>query len=122
MFDELENTLKEILHRLDEQQALLQVTLNSLTTSKAVANFLGISQRTIQLWVKQKKLQEGTHYYRDGKRLVFVPAAILELKNNPYKGSSPLKEDMPKEKTTKKKTLNPVAKKILGDLKKVSNG
>ncbi|SFV67421.1 hypothetical protein MNB_SV-3-1237 [hydrothermal vent metagenome] len=121
MFDELENTLKEILHRLDEQQALLQVTLNSLTTSKAVANFLGISQRTIQLWVKQKKLQEGTHYYRDGKRLVFIPAGILELKN-PYKGSSPLKEDIQKEKTPKKKTLNPVAKKILGDLKKVSNG
>lgn len=122
MFDELENTLKEILHRLDEQQALLQVTLNSLTTSKAVANFLGISQRTIQLWVKQNKLQDGKHYYRDAKRLVFIPAAILELKNNPYKGSSPLKEDIQKEKTPKKKTINPVAKKILGDIKKVSNG
>jgi len=122
MFDELENTLKEILHRLDEQQALLQVTLNSLTTSKAVANFLGLSVRTIQLWIKQKKLQEGKHYYRDGKRIVFIPAAILELKNNPYKGSSPLKEDMQKEIVKKKKTLNPVAKKILGDLKKVSNG
>ncbi len=116
MFDELENTLKEILHRLDEQQALLQVTLNSLTTSKAVANFLGISQRTIQLWVKQNKLQDGKHYYRDGKRLVFIPAAILELKNNPYKGS-PLKEDIQKEETPKK-ALNPVTKKILGNLKR----
>ena len=122
MFDELENTLKEILHRLDEQQALLQATLNSLTTSKAVASFLGVSPRTIQLWVTQKKLIDGTHYYRDGKRLVFIPAAILELKNNPYRGSSPLKEDMQKKETPKKKTLNPVAKKILGDLKKVSNG
>jgi len=118
MFDELENTLKEILHRLDEQQALLQITLNSLTTSKAVASFLGVSPRTIQLWVRQQKLQDGKHYYRDGKRLVFIPAEILKLKNNPYKGSSPLKEDMPKEKVIKKKTLNPVAKKILGDLKK----
>ena len=122
MFDELENTLKEILHRLDEQQALLQVTLNSLTTSKAVASFLGVSPRTIQLWVKQQKLQDGKHYYRDGKRLVFLPAAILELKNNPYTGSSPLKEDMKKETIQMKKTLNPVAKKILGDLKRVSNG
>jgi hypothetical protein len=118
----LEEILKEILHRLDEQQTLLQVTLNSLTTSKAVASFLGVSPRTIQLWVKQKKLQDGKHYYRDGKRLVFIPAAILELKNNPYKGPSPLKEDMQKEETPKKKTLNPVAKKILGDLRKVSNG
>ncbi|MCF6206924.1 MAG: hypothetical protein L3J47_08570 [Sulfurovum sp.] len=69
-----------------------------------------------------KKLQDGKHYYRDGKRLVFIPAAILELKNNPYAGSSPLKEDMQKKEIPKKKTLNPVAKKILGDLKKVSNG
>ena len=118
----LEEILNQILQKLDEQQALLQVTLNSLTTSKAVASFLGVSPRTIQLWVKQKKLQEGTHYYRDGKRLLFIPASILELKNNPYKGSSPLKEDIQKEKTPKKKTINPVAKKILGDIKKVSNG
>jgi len=118
----LEEMLKQILDRLDEQQALLQFTLNSLTSTKAVASFLGVSPRTIQLWVKQKKLLDGTHYYRDGKRLIFIPAAILELKNNPYKGSSPLKEDMQKEKTLKKKTLNPVAKKILGDVKKVSNG
>ncbi|RRS29865.1 MAG: hypothetical protein P794_09450 [Epsilonproteobacteria bacterium (ex Lamellibrachia satsuma)] len=117
----LEEILNQILHKLDEQQALLQVTLNSLTTSKAVASFLGVSPRTIQLWVKQKKLQDGKHYYRDGKRLVFIPAAILELKNNPYKGVSPLKEDIQKDKTPKKKTINPVAKKILGDLK-VSNG
>jgi len=118
----LEEILKQILDRLDEQQALLQVTLNSLTNTKAVASFLGVSPRTIQLWVKQKKLQDGKHYYRDGKRLVFIPAAVLELKNNPYKGSSPLKEDMPKEESLKNKTLNPVAKKILGDLAKVSNG
>jgi hypothetical protein len=118
MFDELENTLKEILHRLDEQQALLQITLNSLTTSKAVASFLSVSPRTIQLWVKQKKLQDGKHYYRDGKRLVFIPAAILELKNNPYKGTLPLKEDMKIAEISNKKTINPVAKKILGDLKR----
>ncbi len=118
----LEEILKQILHRLDEQQALLQVTLNSLTTTKAVASFLSLSPRTIQLWIKQKKLQEGKHYYRDGKRIVFIPAAILEFKNNPYKGISPLKEGIEKEKNPKKKTINPIAKKILGDLKKVSNG
>jgi hypothetical protein len=118
----LEEILKQILDRLDEQQALLQVTLNSLTTSKAVASFLGVSPRTIQLWVKQRKLQDGKHYYRDGKRLVFIPAAILELKNNPYKGISPLKEYIKKQETPNKKTINPVAKKIIGYLKKVSNG
>ena len=99
----LEEILKQILDRLDEQQALLQVTLNSLTTSKAVAAFLGVSPRTIQLWVKQRKLQDGKHYYRDGKRLVFIPATILELKNNPYKGASPLKRICKKKKLQRKK-------------------
>jgi hypothetical protein len=76
-----------------------------------VASFLGVSPRTIQLWVKQRKLQDGKHYYRDGKRLVFIPAAILELKNNPYKGTSPLKEDMQKEETPKKKNNQSCCKK-----------
>jgi len=118
----LEEILKQILHRLDEQQTLLEITLNSLTTSKAVASFLGVSPRTIQLWVKQKKLLEGKHFFRDGKRLVFIPAAILEIKNNPYAGSSSLKKDIEKKKNPENKTVNPIAKKILIDLKKVSNG
>ena len=118
----LEEILKQILHRLDEQQALLQVTLNSLTTSKAVASFLGVSPRTIQLWVKQKKLQDGKHYYREGKRLVFIPAANFGVKKQSLRRIIALKRGYSKEKSTKKKTLNPVAKKILRDLKKVSNG
>ena len=118
MFEELENTLNEIKEQLNNHGILLQMALSSLTSSKQVAKFLGVSPRTIQLWVKNGKLQEGKHFYRDGKRLVFIPMAVMDLKNNPAQIVS--QENI--KKTIPHKTINPTAKKIISGLKKVSHG
>ena len=86
MFKELENTLTNILDKLNNQEVMLQMVLSSLTTSKQVASFLGVSTRTIEIWVKNGTLTRDIHYYRNDKnRLVFIPNAILEYKKNPKK-------------------------------------
>jgi len=118
MFDELENTLKQILEEVKDQKELLQVVLSSLTTSRQVAAFLGVSQRTIELWVKKGIFQDGEHYYRNGKRLVFIPDAIIEFKKRP-KERTRQKE---KPKDTKIENINPTAKRIVAGIKKDSNG
>jgi len=119
MFEELENTLKRILEEVQEQKELLHVVLSSLTTSKQVAAFLGVSQRTIELWVKKGIFQDGEHYHRNGKRLVFIPGAIVDFKKHPERRSLKAKET--KQKEIKAKIINPTAKRIIAGLK-VGNG
>ncbi len=114
MFEELENTLTKILDKLNNQEIMLQMVLSSLTTSKQVASFLGVSTRTIELWVKNGTLIRDTHYYRNEKnRLVFVPNAILEYKKNPKKAT---------KKTKEKKALKEVVHIVHPTAKKFING
>jgi len=115
MFEELENTLTKILDKLNNQEVMLQMVLSSLTTSKQVAAFLGVSTRTIELWVKNGTLIRDTHYYRNEKnRLVFIPNAILEYKKNPKKATSKTKE----KKSLKEAVhiVHPTAKKFISGL------
>lgn len=119
MFEELENTLKTILQEVRDQKELLQVVLTSLTTSKQVASFLGVSQRTIEGWVKKGIFEEEVHFNRDGKRLVFNPEAIVDFKRNRHK------RKMVKTKETitpKINVINPTARRIVDGLKKAQNG
>ncbi len=119
MFEELENTLKTILQEVRDQKELLQVVLTSLTTSKQVASFLGVTQRTIEVWVKKGIFEEGVHFNRNGKRLVFNPDAIVDFKRNRHKR----KRVKAKEVITPKiNVINPTAKRIVEGLKKVNNG
>lgn len=115
MFEELENTLTKILEKLNNQEVMLQMVLSSLTTSKQVAAFLGVSTRTIELWVKNGTLVKDVHYYRNDKnRLVFIPNAILEYKKTPKKAKNNTKE----QHTAKEKNhvVHPTAKKFINGL------
>lgn len=115
MFEELENTLTKILEKLDNQETMLQMVLNSLTTSKQVAAFLNVSQRTIELWVKNGTFQKDIHYYHNDKgRLVFIPDAILDHKKNPKKATPEKKEEL--EKKEQKRIVHPTAKKFVSGL------
>jgi len=120
MFEELENTLKTILQEVKDQKELLQIVLTSLTTSKQVASFLGVSQRTIEGWVKKGIFIEGVHFNRSGKRLVFNPDAIIEFKRNRHKNKNKNVEN--KDIPPKINVINPTAKRIVEGLKKVHNG
>jgi len=115
MFEELENTLTKILEKLNNQEIMLQMVLSSLTTSKQVAAFLGVSTRTIELWVKNGTLVKDVHYYRNDKnRLVFIPNAILEYKKTPKKAKSNTIEKI--AETEKVHIIHPTAKKFVNGL------
>jgi hypothetical protein len=92
--------------------------LTSLTTSKQVATFLNVSPRTIEGWVRKGVFKEGVHFQRNGKRLEFIPDAIIEFKNHPEKRRA--QESKPVK--MKAEPVNPAAKRIVAGIKKVSNG
>lgn len=80
----LEDTLKLILDKLEDQQELLQLSISTLTTKKEVARFLNKSEKTIDNYVKNNTLKKDIHYFYNEKgRVEFIPFAILEFKKAP---------------------------------------
>lgn len=58
-----------------------------LESKKDVAEFLGVTPRTINNYIKEGKLKEGYHFNRkNDKLLVFTEVAILEFRDNLTKG------------------------------------
>lgn len=83
MFENFENTLLQILQKLDNHQILLEIALNSLKSRKQVAEFLGISTKTIENYLKDGRFQVNIHYFYDQKgHIVFVPSQIINFKQN----------------------------------------
>ncbi|WP_067175328.1 hypothetical protein [Sulfurospirillum sp. UCH001] len=79
MFKELENTLKDIKNELILYRELFALSLDSLTTQKQVAKFLGISQKTLCTYIKNGVLIEGIHFIKN-KKNEFIPYKIIEFK------------------------------------------
>jgi hypothetical protein len=91
MFDNLENTLKLILEKLEYNEELLQLSISTLTTKKELARFLNKSDRTIDNYVKNKTLKKDIHYfYNERNRVEFIPFAILKFKKAPQVISTPI--------------------------------
>jgi len=108
MFDSLESVLTLILDKLDKQEQLLQVALDSLTTRKAVAKFLTVHPKTIRNYIDDGRFQEGREYiYDDNGDIEFLPLAIVDFKKN-----HKLRKNT---KAIVKRTLHPSAAKFLGD-------
>jgi len=75
--DILENQLKNVIE-------LLQISITSLNTKKAVSKFLNKSEKTIDNYIKNNTFIENKHYFiNENERIEFIPAAILEFKKNP---------------------------------------
>jgi hypothetical protein len=73
----LENQLNNVLE-------LLQISITSLNTKKAVSKFLNKSERTIDNYIKNHTFIENKHYFiNENQKIEFIPAAILEFKKNP---------------------------------------
>lgn len=79
MFEELENTLKEIKVELGLYRQLFALSIDALTTQKQVAKFLGISQKTLYLYIRNGILVEGIHYIKN-KKIEFIPYKVIEFK------------------------------------------
>lgn len=97
----LENQLNNVLE-------LLQISITSLNTKKAVSKFLNKSERTIDNYIKNQTFIENKHYFINGnEKIEFVPAAILEFKKNP---KLKIREIVKKEETI---ILSDISSKIL---------
>lgn len=80
----IEDTLKLILEKLDDQKEFLQLAISNLTTRKEVARFLNKSEKTIDNWVDNETFKENVHYFINEKnKIEFIPFAILEFKKAP---------------------------------------
>ena len=75
--DNLENQLKNVIE-------LLQISITSLNTKKAVSKFLNKSEKTIDNYIKNCIFVENKHYFiNENEKIEFIPNAILEFKKNP---------------------------------------
>lgn len=72
--------------------AVLPYVLSTLITQKAISKFLGVTPLTVANMIKDGRLKEGEHYFKDGNTTVFLPNAIIDYKINP-----PKKQPIPKE-------------------------
>ena len=75
--DNLESQLKNVIE-------LLQISITSLNTKKAVSKFLNKSEKTIDNYIKNNIFVENKHYFiNENEKIEFIPTAILEFKKNP---------------------------------------
>lgn len=106
MFDDLENTLKDIKRELGLYRKLFELIFDNLKTKSQVAKYLKVNPTTINNWTKNGTLKEGIHFVVDenGKK-EYIPNGIIEFE-----------EEMKKRKTEIKKVekqINPIASKFL---------
>lgn len=80
----IESRLETMQNQLSNVIELLQISISSLHTKKAVANFLGKSQKTIDNYIKNESFIKGKHYFINSNgKVEFIPIAIVEFKKNP---------------------------------------
>lgn len=78
--DRLENMQNQLMNVIE----LLQISISSLNTKKAVSKFLNKSEKTIDNYIKNDTFIENKHYfYNENKRVEYIPFAIVEFKKNP---------------------------------------
>ncbi len=79
--------IPKLLEKISSMEERLKKFTPPLTTKKEVANFINKSQSTVNRYMSQGLLIEGTHFYRkNGKILVFIEEAIIEFRLQLYKG------------------------------------
>lgn len=80
----IEARLENMQNQLTNVIELLQISMSSLHTKKAVASFLGKSQRTIDNYIKNESFIKDIHYFiNENGKVEFIPVAIVEFKKNP---------------------------------------
>lgn len=104
--DNLENQLKNVIE-------LLQISITSLNTKKAVSKFLNKSEKTIDNYIKNNTFIENKHYFiNENERIEFIPGAILDFKKNP-KHKIKIVETQKEEKIILSETSSKILKGLI---------
>lgn len=84
MLNNLEDILKMILKKIEDNSELLELAISNLNTKRNVARCLNKSIATIDNYVRNGTLIEDKHYFINKKgKIEFIPTGILEFKSNP---------------------------------------
>lgn len=76
-----------LLNKIEMMETRMAKLMPPITTKDEVAKFLGKSKSTINRYMQEGLLIEGTHFYRkNGKILVFIEDAITDFRNKLSKG------------------------------------
>lgn len=82
----LEEQISNLVEKIDELNQKVDLFLPNLETEKGVMHFLEITRETYNGYLNKNTLIEGVHYIKQGKRKVFIPSEIIELKKLGIKG------------------------------------
>jgi intein-encoded DNA endonuclease-like protein len=113
MFEDLENTLKDIKRELALYRKLFELIFDNLKTKTQVARYLKVHPSTINNWTKNGTFEEGIHFIIDenGKK-EYIPNGIIEFEEALSKRKIEIKKV--------EKQFNPIASRFLN--KVVFNG
>ncbi len=105
-FDNIQNQLNTVCE-------LLQLSITSLNTKKAVARFLNKSEKTIDNYINNNTFIEDKHYFiNENNRIEFIPFSIVEFKKNP-KHKIKIIESKREEKISLSETSSKILKGII---------
>jgi hypothetical protein len=105
----LEDKVENLDRKMDTIIQLLQGLKESFPTKKSVANYFGVTDRTIDYWIKNGKFEEGVEYTIDNDgRIKYITNGIIN-----HQEKSKNKE---KKNIQEKEYLNPSATNILRSL------
>ncbi len=95
----LEQKLDTILKKLEKQEQMMQLFVPDLSKKKEVMHFLQITRQTMDKYLAENRIANGVHYLLDDEEnIVYIPGAIIELKQSgiKYKGNRNTKQSKTK--------------------------
>jgi len=111
----IEAQLKLLDEKLNNIAELMQLSINSLSTRKAVSQFLNKTEKTIDNYIKNNTFIKNKHYIiNENGKIEFLPIGIIEFKKIPnYKIKVEDKINIQNDKPLK---LSEVSSRILKDI------
>jgi hypothetical protein len=82
----LEERLLKLTEKIDLLNQKVDLFLPNLETEKGVIHFLEITKETFNSYIDRGIFIENEHFVYDGKKRIFYPDSIIELKKYGIKG------------------------------------
>jgi len=82
----IEEKLDQLLIKQQELISRVELFLPNIEHEKGVIHFLEITKSTFNKYISEGIFIEGLHFVKAGKKRVFIPEAIIKLKQSGVKG------------------------------------